>query len=89
MAELKNLHSCRCEDVIIVNNIVDIDNSDICLNICKVTLRIGDRKQLTMTGSTLNGKHINLTKIYYSIDFPNCRCYFTLLQHKESLKKLL
>ena len=62
MAELTNLHSCRCEDVIIVNNIVDIDNSDICLNTCKVTLCIGDRKQLTMTGSPLNGKHINLAK---------------------------
>ena len=64
MAELTNLRSCRCEDVIIVNNIVDIDNSDIGLNTCKVTLRIGDRKQLTMTGSPLNGKHINLAKVY-------------------------
>ena len=48
MAESINLHSCRCEVVIIVNNTIDIDNSDICLNLCKVTLHNGDRKQLTI-----------------------------------------
>ena len=49
VAEQTQLHSCRCEDIIIIDDIADIDDSDIWLKICKVILNIGDRKELTMT----------------------------------------
>ena len=38
----------------------DIDDTDIWLKMCKVTLFIADRKQLTTVTSPFNDKHINL-----------------------------
>ena len=63
VVEPTKLHSCRCEDVIIVDNIADIGDNDIWLKMSKVTLHIGDRKQLTMIGSPLNDKHISCTDV--------------------------
>ena len=89
VAEPTKLHSRRCEDVIVVDNTTDIDDSDIWLKMCKVTLHIGDRKQLAMIGSPLNDKHINLAQMLLKHQFPKLHGFYsTLLQHKASLEKI-
>ena len=87
MVELMK-HSSACEGVIIVDNSDIIDDNDIWLKTCKITLLIADRKQLTAIGSPLNDKHINLAQMLLKHQFPKWHGFYsTLLQHKP-LKKI-
>ena len=80
--------SSACEGVIIVDNSDIIDDNDIWLKTCKITLLIADRKQLTAIGSPLNDKHINLAQMLLKHQFPKWHGFYsTLLQHKP-LKKI-
>ena len=88
-AEPTEPHSLGCENVIIIDNIADIDDTDIWLKMCKVTLFIADRKQLTTVGSPLNDKHINLAQMLLKHQFPKLHGFSsTLLQYKKSLEKI-
>ena len=88
-AEPTEPHSLGCENVIIIDNIADIDDTDIWLKMCKVTLFIADRKQLTTVGSPLNDKHINLAQMLLKHQFPKLHGFSsTLLQYKKLLKKI-
>ena len=88
VAEPTKQHSSGCEDVIVVDNFADIDDNDIWLKTCKITLFIADRKQLIAVGSPLNDKHINLAQTLLKHQFPKQHGFYsTLLQHK-TLKKI-
>ena len=88
VAEPIKQHSNGCEDVIVVDNFADIDDNDIWLKTCKITLFIADRKQLIAVGSPLNDKHINLAQTLLKHQFPKQHGFYsTLLQHK-TLKKI-
>ena len=88
VAEPTKQHSGACEGVIVVDSFADIDDNDIWLKTCKITLFIADRKQLTAIGSPLNDKHINLAQMLLKHQFPKWHGFYsTLLQHKP-LKRI-
>ena len=89
MAEPTKEQSSGCENIIVVDSFGDINDNNIWLKTCKITLLIEDRKQLSAVGSPLNDKHINLAQMLLKHQFRKlCGFYSTLLQHKSSLKKI-
>ena len=70
---------------LIIEDDADLDDNEMWLKMCKITLFISDRKILTSFGSPLNDKHINLAQIMLKHQFSTLNGFCsTLLQHKSN-----
>ena len=70
---------------LIIEDDAYLDDNEMWLKMCMITLLISDRKILTSFGSLLNDKHINLAQIMLKHQFSALNGFFsTLLQHKSS-----
>ena len=69
---------------ITIEDDADLDDNEMWLKMCKITVLISDRKILTSVGSPLNDKHINLAQIMLKHQFSTLNGFCsTLLQHKS------
>ena len=70
---------------LIIEDDADLDDNEMWLKMCKITLLISDRKILSSVGSPLNDKHINLAQIMLKHQFSTLIGFCsTLLQHKSN-----